>query len=97
MHKYENPMMIDINMIVMLERATGLTGSAFQDKVDDLKIVDTYPEVHALVKRMQEHKVCGPHLVMKAQWDVQVARQTRSPAGTKYPLTLEVYGEVKDE
>lgn len=97
MHKYENPMMIDINMIVMLERGTGLTGSAFQDKIDDLKIVETYPEVHAFVKRMQEHKVCGPHLVQKESWDIQVARQVRNPAGAKYPLTLEVYGKIKDE
>lgn len=66
MHKYENPMMIDVNMIVMLERAIGLTGTAFQDKIDDLKIVETYPEVHAFVKRMQDHKVVGPHLVQKA-------------------------------
>ena len=29
MHKYENPMMIDMSIIVMLERAVGLTGSAF--------------------------------------------------------------------
>lgn len=31
--------------------------------IDDLKIVETYPEVHAFVKRMQEHKIVGPHLV----------------------------------
>lgn len=63
MHKYENPMMLDISIMTMLERATGLTGGAFNDKVADLNIVETYPEVHAFVKRMQEHKVMGPHLV----------------------------------
>jgi len=63
MHKYETPMMIDIAMIVMLERATSLTGSAFNDKVEDLKIVETYPEFHAFVKRMQDDKVMAPHLI----------------------------------
>lgn len=66
MHKYENPMMVDIAIIVMLERAVGLNGSAFNEHVADLKLVETYPEVHAFVKRMQDHKTIGPHLVQQA-------------------------------
>jgi hypothetical protein len=46
---------------------------------------------------MQDIKVLAPHLVQQKCWEVQVARQTRNPDGQKYPLTLEVYGEIKDE
>lgn len=81
MHKYENPMMIDISIMVMLERAIMLTNSAFNDKISDLKIEETYPEVHSFVKRMQEDKVMGPHVITQSAWDVQVARQARNPDG----------------
>ena len=49
LHEYDTPMMLDICVMTLLERAVGLVGSAFDEHVKDHNIPTNYPEVYGFV------------------------------------------------
>ena len=49
LHKYDNPMMLDICIMTILERAYGLDGSAFNDFVKDHDIKTNFQEISGFV------------------------------------------------